>query len=196
MLNPTPPTVYLKDYRPPEFLIQAAELDFDLHDSYTEVRARLDLARNPQCAAPGGALVLDGVALELREVAIDGRNLNPPYYRVDHEHLIIEQVPDRFVLTSVVRIFPEHNTQLMGLFASRDGYFTQCEAEGFRRITYFLDRPDVMTRYTTTVHADRARFPVLLSNGNQVAAGSEGARHWVKWVDPFPKPSYLFALVA
>jgi aminopeptidase N len=108
-------------------------------------------------------------------------------------------VPDRFTLETQVRIRPRNNTKLMGLYASKDGYFTQCEAEGFRRITFFIDRPDVMARYTTTIHADKARFPFLLSNGNPVAHGDEPSavtRHWVKWEDPFPKPSYLFAMVA
>ncbi|MSR14288.1 MAG: aminopeptidase N [Gammaproteobacteria bacterium] len=195
MLNPTPPTIYLKDYRPPEYLIGTVELHFDLRADHTEVRARLELARNP--ANPNPTLMLDGAGLELREIAIDGRPLLPAAYRVDHEHLWIEDVPERFVLTTVVWIYPEKNTQLMGLFASRDGYFTQCEAEGFRRITYFLDRPDVMSRYTTTIQADKARFSNLLSNGNQTAAGdAPDGRHWARWVDPFPKPSYLFAMVA
>jgi aminopeptidase N len=118
-------------------------------------------------------------------------------YALAPERLTIPGVPDAFTLETVVRIAPRKNTKLMGLYASKDGFFTQCEAEGFRRITFFLDRPDVMARYTTTIRADKARYPVLLSNGNLVASGDEGAgRHWAKWEDPFPKPSYLFALVA
>ncbi len=148
-----------------------------------------------------GPLILDGDELELSFVAIDGQSLPSGAYEVDLERLTVHEVPERFTLTTVCRILPQQNTKLMGLYASKDGYFTQCEAEGFRRLTYFLDRPDVMARYTTTIHADRAAFPILLSNGNLVASGAdEGqpghSRHWARWEDPFPKPSYLFAMVA
>jgi aminopeptidase N len=202
MLNPTPATVYLKDYAPPAFLVSAIELDVDLQEDHARVRARLSVHRNPLAAQRGAPLVLDGDELELESVAVDGRTLAAADYRLDETHLTIAAVPERFALETVVRIRPRSNTKLMGLYASKDGYFTQCEAEGFRRITYFIDRPDVMARYTTTIHADKARFPFLLSNGNPIASGDEPAhasappRHWVKWEDPFPKPSYLFALVA
>ena len=196
MLNPTPQTVYLKDYRPPAFLIATVALDIDIQSEATVVSAVLEIARNP-AAAGDAPLVLDGDGLQLVSVAVDGRTLEAGEYSVDTEHLRITHPPASFRLTTVVRIHPEQNTQLMGLYASQDGYFTQCEAEGFRRITFFIDRPDVMSRYTTVIHAARERFPLLLSNGNLAASGDErDGRHWARWVDPFPKPCYLFALVA
>ena len=196
MSQPAPQTTYLKDYQAPAYLIESVVLDIDIQTDATVVRAVLDMARKP--AGPErAALILNGDGLSLESVAIDGRMLAPAEYTLDNEHLTIADVPTRFTLSTVVRIHPEQNTQLMGLYASQDGYFTQCEAEGFRRITFFIDRPDVMARYTTVIHADRARFPLLLSNGNLDASGKEGnGRHWARWVDPFPKPSYLFALVA
>ncbi len=203
MLTPSPSTIYLKDYTPPAFLIATIDLDVDLQEELARVHARLAVRRNPQAVERGGPLVLNGDDLELESVALDGRTLAPAEYELDGEHLTIAGVPERFTLETVVVIHPRKNTKLMGLYASKDGYFTQCEAEGFRRITFFIDRPDVMARYTTTIHADQARLPFLLSNGNPVAsgadparAGSVQARHWVRWEDPFPKPSYLFAMVA
>ena len=196
MLNPTPQTTYLKDYRPPAYLITEVALDIDIQNDATVVRAELHITRNAgvDSAAP---LVLNGDTLELISAAVDGRPLAVSDYQLNAEHLNITSVPARFTLSTVVRIQPEQNTQLMGLYASQDGYFTQCEAEGFRRITFFVDRPDVMARYTTVIHAERARFPLLLSNGNLDGSGDEdNGRHWARWVDPFPKPSYLFALVA
>jgi aminopeptidase N len=201
MLTPTPTTVHLKDYTPPPFLISTVELDVDIQDGHAIVRSTLAVARNPRSPQRGGPLVLDGDELELEFLAIDGKALAPAAYSVDSEHLTIAGVPDRFTLNIACRIEPRKNTRLMGLYASKDGYFTQCEAEGFRRITYFLDRPDVMARYTVTIHADREAYPMLLSNGNLVASGEDSAqdgkaRHWARWEDPFPKPSYLFAMVA
>jgi aminopeptidase N len=195
--DPVPTTVHLKDYRPPAFLIRTVDLELALHEEHAEVRARLALQRNAVAGDRNAPLALDGDELELVSVSIDGRALAAKAYTLDAEHLTIPAVPDAFTLETVARIAPRKNTKLMGLYASKDGFFTQCEAEGFRRITFFLDRPDVMARYTTTIRADRARYPVLLSNGNLVATGDDGAgRHWAKWEDPFPKPSYLFALVA
>ena len=197
MLDSTPQTVHLKDYVPPAFLVKHVSLDIDLRANFTEVTATLALARNPDAKDPQAPLVLQGEDLELLEVSIDGRPLYDDEHSRTDGRLTIPAAPDSCRLLTRVRILPEKNTQLMGLYASRDGYFTQCEAEGFRRITYFLDRPDVMTRFTTTIHADRQRFPLLLSNGNLDASGDEeGGRHWARWVDPFPKPSYLFAMVA
>jgi aminopeptidase N len=197
MRNPASNPTRLRDYLPPDFLIESTTLEFDLRADTTQVSARLACVRNPAAATPHAPLRLDGEALELLSVTLDGVALDPGRYEVTPEHLLIAAVPARFVLETVVRIRPESNTQLMGLYASQDGYFTQCEAEGFRRITYYADRPDVMARFTVTLRAARARFPVLLSNGNEVARGDEGLdRHWVRWEDPFPKPSYLFALVA
>ena len=197
MRDPTPVTIHLKDYTPPAFLIATIDLDVDIQDEFARVRAKLAVKRNPAAKDRRAPLVLDGDEVELESVAIDGRTLAAAEYTLDDEHLTIAGVPDAFTLDTVVRIDPRKNTKLMGLYASKDGYFTQCEAEGFRRITFFIDRPDVMARYTTTIHADRAGYPVLLSNGNQLARGDDpGGRHWVRWEDPFPKPSYLFAMVA
>jgi aminopeptidase N len=197
MLNAAPTVIYLKDYAPAPFLIPAIDLDVDLQDELARVTARLTIERNPKAADRAAPLVLDGSELELESVALDGGQLAPADYELTAEHLKLAAVPDRFTLHTVARIRPKQNTKLMGLYVSKDGYFTQCEAEGFRRITFFIDRPDVMARYTTTIHADRQRYPVLLSNGNPIARGEDcGARHWVRWEDPFPKPSYLFAMVA
>ncbi|TAK71242.1 MAG: aminopeptidase N [Betaproteobacteria bacterium] len=197
MREPAPKTIYLKDYTPPAFLISTIALDVDIRDDHALVRATLALARNPKAADAYAPLVLDGDEIELESVALDGRVLAPGDYRLGEESLCIDKVPERFTLETVSRIRPQKNTRLEGLYASTNGFFTQCEAEGFRRITWFIDRPDVMARYTNTIHAERERYPLLLSNGNLVAAGEEaGGRHWAKWEDPFPKPSYLFAMVA
>jgi aminopeptidase N len=197
MLTSTPKTILLKDYSPPAFLVSSIDLDVDLRDDHALVKAKLAVTRNPESADPKAPLKLDGDELELVSVALNGRVLANGEFIVSGEHLEIRGVPERFILETAVRIRPKQNTKLMGLYASKDGYFTQCEAEGFRRITYFPDRPDVMSRYTNTIHADKAAFTFLLSNGNQIAAGDEpGGRHWAKWEDPFPKPAYLFAMVA
>jgi aminopeptidase N len=200
MRTDIPQTIYLKDYTPPAWWIDTVDLHVAIHDGYAEVRARLDCRRNPQVVP--GALVLDGEALDLQKVGVGDTALDASRYTLTDNTLIIHApLPDEFVLQTVVRIQPDKNTQLSGLYRSRDGYFTQCEAEGFRRITFFPDRPDVMARYTCTIEADRERFPHLLSNGNRVAEGTvEGeagaGRHWARWEDPFAKPCYLFALVA
>ena len=201
MSDPTPKTIYLKDYTPSAFLIDTVDLDVTLYDDYTRIRSRLGVRRNPAAADGGAPLVLDGEALALESVSIDGRALGEGDYTLTAGHLTIPGAPDAFVLETACRIRPQDNTTLSGFFVSKDGCFTQCEAEGFRRITYFLDRPDVMARYTTTLHADKARYPILLANGNLIGSGDEPAqsgapRHWAKWEDPFPKPSYLFAMVA
>ena len=155
MLNPGPRTIYLKDYTPPAFLISNVELDIDLREDHALVTAALKVQRNPKAEDPQAPLELYGDELELVSVALDGAALAPTRYRADASSLTIDDVPARFELTTVCRIQPKRNTKLMGLYASQDGYFTQCEAEGFRRITYFIDRPDVMARYTTTLHADQ-----------------------------------------
>ncbi|MCG9064421.1 aminopeptidase N [Laribacter hongkongensis] len=186
---------YRSDYRPSPFLINAVDLVFDLRDDDVRVESRLMVCRNP-AAEPGQPLVLDGSA-ELLSVALDGEPLPVTAYALDDETLTIRDVPDSFTLEVVTRVDPYANTSLMGLYASRGNLFTQCEPEGFRKITYYLDRPDVMAKFSTTIVADRQRFPVLLSNGNRVGEGqTDRRRHWVKWVDPYRKPSYLFALVA
>ena len=193
-----PRAIRLEDYRAPAFLVDSIRLHVDLRERGTRVRARLELRRNPGLeATEGGGLRLSGERLVLRSVALDGRVLGPAEYVVDDESLTVHSVPDACTLQTEVEIVPEDNAALEGLYTSGSLYCTQCEAEGFRRITYYLDRPDVMARFTTTVVADKARCPVLLSNGNPIAAGDlDGGRHFVTWEDPFPKPSYLFALVA
>jgi aminopeptidase N len=195
--DPAPTVVHLADYAPPAFLISEVELDIDLRADHALVRAALNVSRHPAHPDAAAPLVFDGEELTPVSVAIHGHKLAADRYTADADRLVIADVPDRFLLETVVRIEPEKNTKLMGLYASKDGYFTQCEAEGFRRITYFADRPDVMSKYTTTLHGDKTRFPRLLSNGNLIESGDEpGGRHWAKWQDPFPKPCYLFAMVA
>jgi aminopeptidase N len=195
-LSPHQPT-RLADYRPPAFVIDTVDLVFDLGEEKTSVKSRLSVRRNPAAAERDAALKLDGKELELVSLALDGQSLGPNRYQQDAESLTIPSVPDAFTLDIETRIEPQNNTVLAGLYKSGGNFCTQCEPEGFRRITYFIDRPDMMARYTTTILADKARYPVLLSNGNPVDRGeSSGGRHWAKWVDPFPKPSYLFALVA
>lgn len=191
-----PSTTRLSDYRSPDFRIERVDLDFELGEAVTRVVAHLSLERAAGAAADA-PLALHGENLELESLRLDGRVMSGDDYHVDADGLSIARVPDRFELRITTRIRPQDNTELSGLYTSSGNFCTQCEAEGFRRITYFLDRPDVMARYTTTLHADRARYPVLLANGNLVATGEEGeGRHWARWEDPFPKPSYLFALVA
>ena len=181
MREPQAKAIHLKDYTPPAFRIDNVELDVDIRHDDALVTAKLAVVRN----APG-PLVLDGDELQLISVRLDGR---PVPHTVTEEALTIAGVPDAFTLETVTRIVPQENTKLEGLYATKNGFVTQCEAQGFRRITWFIDRPDVMARYTTTV---RARHPVLLSNGNLVESGDG----WARFEDPFPKPSYLFALVA
>jgi aminopeptidase N len=190
--------IHRKDYAPPAFLIDRVDLAFDLGDATTRVRARLMLRRNKARAdAAGAPLVLDGRKLELAALRLDDRPLAAAEYAVDEEHLTVHALPERCVLEIETVIRPQDNTELEGLYFAAGMFCTQCEAEGFRKITYFLDRPDVMARYTVTITADRARCPVLLSNGNKIAEGAlEGGRHFARWEDPFPKPAYLFALVA
>ncbi len=197
MSSEKPPVVYRRDYRPPDYRIDSVELDFDLREDETLVRARLAVRR--EAVLLGGALplVLAGQELETLSVAIDGRTLSTREYSVDEESLEIPAPPERFTLETLVRIHPERNTALSGLYRSSGNFCTQCEAHGFRRITWFLDRPDVMARYAVRIEADRERYPVLLSNGNREAEERlDGGRHAARWRDPSPKPSYLFALVA
>ncbi len=203
-------TTYLHDYQPPAFLIETTELDFDLYESHALVESRLRLRRNPAfTGAESDELVLHGRELALEGLWLNDRELTSDDYRIEAESLRIpglallrDDLAAGFTLRCRTRIEPRNNTALEGLYQSRKMFCTQCEAEGFRRITYFLDRPDVMSKFTTTIRAERDRYPVLLSNGNCVAGGEcevecgQRARHWRTWEDPFPKPSYLFALVA
>jgi aminopeptidase N len=189
--------VHLEDYRPPDWLVETVELDVKLDPVATRVRATLSLRPNGSGAAPA-PLTLDGDALDLRGVKLDGATLPPEQFVATADRLTIAQPPHRpFQLEIETVVDPSANTQLMGLYRSGAIYCTQCEAEGFRRITYFLDRPDVMAVYTTRIEAEKADAPVLLANGNLVASGNlpGTSRHFAVWHDPFPKPSYLFALV-
>src|ERR1700731_3745116 len=190
-LDKPPLPTRLADYRPPDFLIDTVELEFDLADAETRVQSHLQLRRNPASSDTRAPLRLDGDELELVAISLDGRPLAPGDYALEPDGaLVIPQVPDAFTLDITTRIHPERNTQLSGLYTSGGNYCTQCEPEGFRRITYFLDRPDVMARYAVTIRADKAGFPVLLSNGNPSGNGDlPDSRHWAKWIDPHPKPS-------
>jgi aminopeptidase N len=187
------------DYQAPPFWIDTVDLCFDLDPARTRVLNRMKVRRNPAAAPP--ARRRDGEEQNLSRVLVNGQGTS---FRIDGNQLVLENLPqgnEPFDLEIFTTCAPVKNTKLMGLYVSNDSFFTQCEAEGFRRITYFLDRPDVMASYTVTLRADKARYPVLLSNGNLVEhgdlAGPENAgRHFAKWVDPFRKPSYLFALVA
>ena len=195
MKDSQPRAIFLRDYRAPDYWIDKTDLHFSLAEDSAEVTAELSIRRNSETAA--APLVLHGQDMELLAVAVDGVPLTAAQYQVSGESLTLEQVPARFTLTCKTRIKPQENTSLEGLYKSQSMFCTQCEAEGFRKITYYLDRPDVMSEFTTTIEADRSRYPVLLSNGNPVDRGETGdGRHWAKWHDPFKKPAYLFALVA
>ncbi|HFK5860445.1 TPA: aminopeptidase N [Legionella pneumophila] len=185
-------TIYLKNYQPPSFTVETVELNFDLYDDHALVNSTLKLTRQND-----GALHLYGEELELIALHLNGRPLEHEKYVLTKDALIIEQCPDEIVLNIVTRIKPQENTQLSGLYRSNHLFCTQCEAEGFRRITYYLDRPDVLATFTTRITADKKQYPILLSNGNLMDTGETAdGRHWVIWEDPFKKPSYLFALVA
>ena len=187
----------LADYAPPTFLIETVDLNFDLRDGETIVTSVLKGKRNPDSASLSDELELDGQELRLVSLALNGDSAGEDRYELAGDRLTLNGVPDTFTLEVVTAIEPEKNTALEGLYMSGGMYCTQCEAEGFRRITYFPDRPDVMAVYTTRLEADAARFPVLLSNGNLIETGDVGeGRHFAVWNDPFPKPSYLFAAVA
>ncbi|WP_431483880.1 aminopeptidase N [Pseudomonas solani] len=198
MRTEQPKVIHLKDYQAPDYLIDETTLTFELHEDHTLVHAQLVMRRNPERANGSlPALVLDGQQLELLALSMDDRELGAADYQLTDSHLTLQPVADAFTLDSTVRIHPESNTALEGLYKSGSMFCTQCEAEGFRKITYYLDRPDVMSTFTTTLSAEQHRYPVLLSNGNPVASGAEeGGRHWATWEDPFKKPAYLFALVA
>lgn len=200
MRDATPHTTYLKDYTVPEYLIHHVELKFELDEENTRVTSRLTLSRNPASRSSDTSLVLAGENLCLiRAVLNDERELTGQDYLQSPDSLILNEVPQhrKFTVTIENTINPKANTALEGLYLSNSMLCTQCEAEGFRKITYFLDRPDVMTRFTTTLVADKEHYPVLLSNGNRIADGQlPDNRHWVTWEDPYNKPCYLFALVA
>ena len=198
MRDATPQTIYLKDYQVPEFLIDKTSLVFDLQDEYCRVSSTLSIRRNPESSQSSGPLFLHGgMELDLQQVQVDNQIVTEKDYRRTDEGLVINQVPDSCVIRIEVLIKPHLNTTMMGLYKSRTMYCTQCEAEGFRNITFYLDRPDVMSEFTTKLIADKQQFPVLLSNGNAIEQGElSNGRHFAVWHDPFKKPAYLFALVA
>ncbi|MEP0203044.1 MAG: aminopeptidase N [Halioglobus sp.] len=196
MRDASPSTIFLKDYQVPAFLIDTTDLAFELHETETIVTATLSMRRNPD-GESADSLQLDGQDLELLAISIDGTELPASRYSVNDQGLILHALPEAFELTTRVRIHPQDNTSLEGLYKSRTMFCTQCEAEGFRKITYYLDRPDIMSVFTVSIDADTGRYPVLLSNGNPVSReDGKGGRAIAVWHDPFPKPAYLFALVA
>ncbi len=201
MTQQAPPTLYRHDYTAPRFFTPEIELTFQLNDDATFVTARSLFRRNPDSPSrpeENNALSLDGQNLELVSITLDSRPLLAAHdYALTESGIRLHVVPDSFILTITTRIFPDRNSALEGLYRSSGNYCTQCEAQGFRRITFYQDRPDVMARFTTRIEADERTCPVLLSNGNLVEKGSlEAGRHYAVWQDPFPKPCYLFALVA
>ena len=194
MREGAPKTIYRKDYVTPDFLIDSVDLAFDIFEGRTRVSSKLDIRRNGANQAP---LVLDGESLEIVSLAINGRTLSADEYRYTNGKLTIEDAPEQLCFEAEVEIVPEKNTSLEGLYRSRTMYCTQCEAEGYRKITFGLDRPDVLSTYTVSLTADKDTCPVLLSNGNEVSRNeADDNRHTVVWHDPHPKPSYLFAIVA
>jgi aminopeptidase N len=197
MKDTSPKVIKLEDYRPSAFLISDVYLTFHLHDTETLVKSALKIKRNPEVGGTTEDLVLVAEELKFVSATLNGQKLNPGEYTVSEDSLIIPTKDNDFTLEIENIIDPTSNTELQGLYKSHGIFCTQNEPEGFRRITYFLDRPDVMAKYTTKIIADKKRFPVLLSNGNPIADGDlENGMHFVEWEDPFLKPSYLYALVA
>ncbi len=189
-------TIYLKDYRPPDYRIETVNLEFELDETRTVVRSTLTVFSSHDRSEGIRPLLLNGKGLALRSLKLDGQVLQEHDYKLDDETLTLLPVPEQFILQIETQVNPSANTELTGLYLSGGNFFTQCEAEGFRKITYYPDRPDVMARFFTTVVADKKKYPVLLSNGNLIGSGNLDGRHFAKWHDPFPKPAYLFALVA
>ncbi len=197
MKNNSPKTTYLKDYKPPPFLVDKVDLEIDLGEECSTVKARICFRSNPAFEVNNNTLVLDGQNMKLQEIRLDNMQINQDQYSVDESHLTVKNVPKKFELETEVIIQPQNNTELEGLYKSGEIFCTQCESEGFRKITYFYDRPDVMSFFSTKITANKEKYPVILSNGNPVKSGKlDDGRHWIKWEDPHPKPSYLFALVA
>ena len=191
-----PATIYLHDYKKPDYQLDSVELTFDLHETRTRVYSRLAFRRAPGIKQPV-ALKLDASHLQLIILKLNGEILAPHQYQLEDESLSILTPPEQFELEIETQINPQENTALEGLYLSSGMFCTQCEAEGFRRITFFPDRPDVMSRFKVTIRADKNKYPILLSNGNKIDSGDlDDGRHWVSWQDPSLKPSYLFALVA
>jgi aminopeptidase N len=196
MNTPSPSVTYLKDYRPSDFLIDEILLQVDLYETHARIQSTLQIKRNPagNATAP---LILDCDNLQLQTILLNSHALEPEQYQLTPTQLIIPNVPDSFTLETIVETKPQENLRLSGLYKTGATFCTQCESHGFRRITYYLDRPDVLARFTTIISADKTAYPVLLANGNLTEKGElSGNRHWVKWQDPTLKPCYLFALVA
>ena len=194
MRTEEPRAVRLKDYNPPAYRVREIALDFVLHPDVTRVTSRLQMERTGNQAVP---LILDGEELKLVSIALDGRALSRGEYQIGPETLTLHNPPAHFVLEIVTEVAPAQNTALEGLYVAKGIFCSQCESEGFRRITYFPDRPDVLAVYTTRIEAPKDTLPVLLSNGNAIERGElPGGRHYAVWHDPYPKPCYLFALVA
>ena len=197
MRTSQPQTIYLSDYKVPAYLVDTVDLRFELFEDGARVHSTLELRRNPESDETAAPLELDGDSLTLESVALNGAALAAGDYEDRGDQLVVRSVPEQFTLTFVTWIEPQNNTRLEGLYKSSGMFCTQCEAEGFRCITFFPDRPDVMARFRTRIEANKDAYPVLLSNGNDVEKGElENGRHFVTWEDPFPKPCYLFALVA
>ncbi len=184
---------FLSEYQAPDFTIKTTRLAFEIDERQTRINSRLQISRQTDDSA--AALCLDGVGLKLLKLSIDGTPLLSGQYETTDEQLVIFEVPDEFEFSCEVEINPAQNTRLEGLYLSSGNLCTQCEAEGFRYITYYIDRPDVMSVFETKISAPKQRFPIMLSNGNRINSGESGERHWVEWLDPYPKPSYLFALI-
>ena len=190
-------TIYRKDYTVPPYLIDEVLLDFQLKENGCVLTAQSTIFRNPKSDESLGELFLDGENLELLEILIDEKKLGKQQYRIEKNGITLLQVPDSFILNIKTKIYPDTNTALEGLYRTSGNFCTQCEAQGFRKITYYLDRPDVMARFTTRIEGDLTTCPVMLSNGNKIDEGMlADNRHFAVWQDPFPKPCYLFALVA
>lgn len=188
---------YRKDYRKPNFIVDSIDLHFTLGEEFTLVKSTLAMRREKSVESANHPLELDGEHMELESVSLNNKKLSANEYKCDDESLVIHTVPDQFILEIITKIKPQENKALTGLYKSSGNFCTQCEAHGFRRITYYLDRPDVMSIFTTTIVADKTLYPKLLSNGNLIEAGDlANNQHWVKWHDPHKKPCYLFALVA
>ncbi|APC95139.1 aminopeptidase N [Francisella tularensis subsp. novicida] len=191
-----PKIKYLKDYKPSNYLIDETHLTFELDESKTRVTANLHIVANRE-NRENNTLVLDGVELKLLSIKLNNKQLSPAEFAVNENQLIINNVPEKFVLQTIVEINPSANTSLEGLYKSGDVFSTQCEATGFRKITYYLDRPDVMAAFTVKIIADKKKYPIILSNGDKIDSGDiSDNQHFAIWKDPFKKPCYLFALVA
>lgn len=183
---------YLKDYSPPEFEVESIDLIFDLHETVTQVRAKMVIKK----LNPSAPLILNGENLLLKSITMNGKELSESHYSIANSTLSILETPQAFTLETIVEINPSANTELSGLYLSSGNFCTQCEAQGFRRITYYFDRPDVLTKFTTKIIANKTKYPILLSNGNCIERGVlPDNKHFVVWQDPFKKPCYLFALV-